>query len=141
MLMHKDAEVVFFLGDGCEEFEALSLEFSDKMYIAVRGNCDHTSVFRSADLLKTEQITLEGHRILATHGDLFSAKYGTAELSRAAKERGCEIVLFGHTHTPCDMYVPGERAHYLFNPGSIREGSFGILMLSNYVLFSVGMLR
>ena len=57
-------------------------------------------------------------------------------LAAAARERGADIALFGHTHLRLERYLPperdGERPLWLFNPGSIsrpREGrpSYGII--------------
>ena len=134
---HRDCDVVFFLGDGCAELESVSHDFPEKMFIAVRGNCDVTMVFRNSMLQKTEEISLMGHKILLTHGDLFGAKSGTYALSALSASRGADVILFGHTHVPCDKYVGGEHPHYLFNPGSIRDGSFGILTLDEMVSFAV----
>ena len=74
--------------------------------------------------------------VLATHGDLYGVKYGDSGVLRLAESRGADIVLFGHTHTPFEKYVPTEEGGvYLFNPGSIEPpsyhggGSYGIIHL------------
>lgn len=130
---------VLFLGDGLGDFEDGS--FGMSRTLAVCGNCDR--LFYAGE--PTEQILeVEGHRILLTHGHLFGAKSGTGALVRATYERNCDIVLFGHTHEPYLETIPaGEsplaRTLYLFNPGSLREGSFGTLTLrGENVLFSHG---
>ncbi len=129
---HRDAEVVFFLGDGLADM--LYLKEADRnvgrcrMYLPVRGNCDHSYLIPDSDVKKTDEIELLGKRIVYTHGDLYNAKYGDTALLYLAKERGADILLFGHTHSQYERYEDGV---YLFNPGSIREGCFGILTIEN----------
>ncbi len=133
-----DAEVVFFLGDGISDAEAVALGDSCRMWIAVRGNCDLSAIFRDRILNKTEEITLEGKKIMLTHGDSYGVKGGLEGLKLAARSRGADIVLFGHTHLPHESYCDGL---YLFNPGSISrpQYSFGILTVTeNTVLLSHG---
>ena len=144
--LHRDAEVVFFLGDGLSDFD--SVEYSEsqrfalsRMWISVRGNCDFSGVFRGMPVQKTDEITLLGRKIVLTHGDLYGVKQGTEGVCRLALEKNADIVLFGHTHMPYEEYCPGEKPFYLFNPGSSAPPSysFGILTLdSKCVLFSHG---
>ena len=141
LLIHSDAEVVFFLGDGLSDAEMLASEFPDKAWIAVRGNCDTQSFFRGAEVKKTESINLSGFRIILTHGDLFSVKYTTGAICALAKRENADVVLFGHTHMPYEEYVPGEHPFYLFNPGSASlsgGASYGILMLDTVPFLSHG---
>lgn len=136
--MHPDADVVFFLGDGLSDADAVS-SFDDKrMWIAVRGNCDFRAFFHGREVPKTDEIVLEGKRIVFTHGDIYDVKWGLEKLKSLALSRKADIVLFGHTHLPYEEYVGGEIPFYLFNPGSASE-SYGILMLNDKtVLFSHG---
>ena len=124
--LHKDAEVIFFLGDGLSDAEIVASRFKDKAWLFVRGNCDYSSVAFGATAEKTSSITLEGKRIVFTHGDLYGVKYGEDGLLRLAESRSGDIVLFGHTHIPFERYVPTEESGiYLFNPGSIGAPGFG----------------
>ena len=126
---------VFFLGDGLRDLDEDDL--GGAMLAAVCGNCD----WSLTPFSRTETVTeLEGHRILATHGHLFGVKGGLGALIARAAEVDADIVLFGHTHRPHAEVIPagsviGERQlsrpMLLFNPGSLREGSFGILTLQN----------
>ena len=144
--LHPDAEVVFFLGDGLADAESLAEKYTDKAWLMVRGNCDYSSVSLGRAVEKTEAITLMGKRIVYTHGDLYGVKYGEEGLIRLAESRGADIVLFGHTHTPFEKYVPREKGGvYLFNPGSIqapaydRGGSYGVIDITESgVCFSHG---
>ena len=135
---HSDAEVVFFLGDGLSDADTLAFFDNKRMWIAVRGNCDFHNMFCGKEVAKTEQITLMGKKIVATHGDLYQVKYGLENLKSLALMHKADIVLFGHTHSPHEEYVSGEHPFYLFNPGAASR-SYGILTLTEKtVLFSHG---
>ncbi|MBQ7660534.1 MAG: YfcE family phosphodiesterase [Clostridia bacterium] len=137
---HPSCKTVFFLGDGVSAFVRLCEKFPDRAYFAVCGNCDF-----SIDGADTRESVLEicGHRIFLTHGDAYGVKGGVGGLIAAARARGADIALFGHTHRRHEEYV-SEYGLYLFNPGSIgaaRDGaySYGILTLDEKnVLFSFG---
>jgi putative phosphoesterase len=132
--MHRDAEVVFFLGDGLSDVHYIMQDFPAVAWIAVRGNCDFTASFGSCVAEKIERITLQDTKIVLTHGDLYNAKYTTDRLKYLALSEGADVLLFGHTHTPYEEYVSdGEHPFYLFNPGSISasSGSYGILTLGH----------
>ncbi len=140
---HPDAEVIFFLGDGISDAEAVAELDSFRMWVAVRGNCDFSGIFKNSQIKKTEEIELLGKKIFLTHGDLYNVKYGTDRLEYAAEERGADIVLFGHTHIPEERYVSVGHPFYLFNPGSISSPSYsyGIITLTeNSILLSHGKL-
>ena len=132
LYMHKDAEVVFFLGDGLYELEDVYYKFPGQKFFAVKGNCDYTYITMGEAATKTAEIEILGKRIVYTHGDLYGAKYGSAGLESLARERGADVVLYGHTHTPaCEYFSEYEKPFYLFNPGSVggRDGSYGIITL------------
>ena len=98
------------------------------MTYEVRGNCDYDKSV-PADRL----ITLGGLLIFMTHGDGYQVKLTTGPLRRAAAQRGADLVLFGHTHSPYYAYTDGI---YLFNPGSIsspRVGrpTYGLLVIED----------
>ena len=132
---HRDAQAVFFLGDGLTDAEYHAASDTERAWIAVRGNCDFTSSFRSSPALKVDGITLEGYKFVLTHGDAYGVKSSLYGLMELAEEREADVVLFGHTHSPLlELRTIGERAVYFFNPGSIKEGylnpsSYGIIEL------------
>lgn len=142
LLMHRDTEVVFFLGDGLSDLFSLKYDFPNVAFFPVRGNCDYQSVF--SDIPKTQTVNLMNKKIAITHGDLYGVKGGVGNLlSLAAKER-LDLVLFGHTHTPLEYYY-SDGAVYLFNPGSISASyggrSYGIITLTERdILLSHGRL-
>lgn len=144
--MHPDAEVVFFLGDGLSDAEALAYGDMSRIWIAVKGNCDGSCVFRSTMVGATDSITLLGHKIVLTHGHYYGAKAGFDGLLALAEREGADIVLFGHTHIPCEKYFSDfEKPIRLYNPGSIAFDceSFGVLDLNEGIepMFFVGTLR
>lgn len=141
LLLHKDAEVVFFLGDGISSVRAIAESDSGRAWIMVKGNCDFSSFLSNGEEKKTEEITLLGKKIIATHGDAYFVKNTLENLKNLARVRLADIVLFGHTHVPYTEYVSEDRPFYLFNPGSISRPSYsyGILTLKeNVVFFSHG---
>ena len=142
--MHRDAEVVFFLGDGLSDFEEIIRDKS-RAYFAVRGNCDSSALLGDIMVKKTDSITILGHRIFLTHGDLYGVKYGLDGISKLAVDHSADIVLFGHTHQPLEKYIStDDGGYYLFNPGSIGGGfgvkpSYGVINITEQgVLLSHG---
>ena len=140
---HADAEVILFLGDGLGDLDRLEVGVG-QCVLAVRGNCDLHSSWRGVRVPRLDTLSLCGHRILFTHGDAFSVKYGTDALVAEAVAREADIVLCGHTHVPTERYLTvGERSLWLFNPGTVGYGgracTYGILTLTEQtVLFSHG---
>ena len=117
---HTDAQVVFFLGDGLSEAEALVPMFPDRAFLFVRGNCDLAPL---SAVEETDAVTLEGVRIVFTHGHKYGVKYDLYNLQQAARQWQADVVLFGHTHTPYEAY---EEGMYFLNPGSLGyEESYG----------------
>lgn len=77
----------------------------------VMGNNDFFS-----DLPRQEEIVLAGRKILVTHGHYYGVSMGISELVDAAKESGCEVAFYGHTHLPM---VEEENGVLAVNPGSL----------------------
>ena len=112
-----DSSTVFFLGDVTADIEDIMHEYPNKTFNIVSGNCDFFSIYPSAGIAN-----VGGHNIFYTHGHTLSVKYGTERLIAAAKEKNCDIALYGHTHISKILYEDGV---YLVNPGSCsspREG-------------------
>lgn len=144
--LHPDAEVVFFLGDGLSDLE-LFINDKTKVFLAVRGNCDSSALLGESFVKKTDSITIEGHRIVFTHGDLYGAKYGLDGLKKLASDSSADLVLSGHTHQPMEKYIPtDDGGYYLFNPGSLAGGygvkpSYGVIsIVSGEIVLSHGTL-
>lgn len=121
VLVQSKAEVIIHCGDGEEQAEMIRHDFPEKAVYSVRGNCDWGSSLPTEEILN-----LEGKRIMFTHGHLYQVKWGYDEIKRSAREKGVDILLFGHTHIPYNVYEDGM---YVMNPGSIHGymGSYGII--------------
>ena len=109
-------DVILHLGDYCRDTAPLEREFSDIPLYAVRGNGDLGSREEA-----TLFLTLGGTRFFLTHGHLYGVKSGLSALIEAARERGADAVLFGHTHK---SYMDYHRGMYVINPGA--TGSYGV---------------
>ncbi|MBQ9037418.1 MAG: YfcE family phosphodiesterase [Erysipelotrichaceae bacterium] len=84
--------------------------------IFVSGNCDY-----DPDLPKFAVVDFGKLKIYMTHGDRIYDRDKT--LAKWAKEKGCQIVVHGHTHCQTDITVDGIR---ILNPGSLsvnRDGT------------------
>jgi putative phosphoesterase len=121
-----------FLGDGARDIEDGIPKGCELLSVA--GNCDvWTSLFDDAgNEIPDERLEfIGGLRIFMTHGHKYSAKSTTALLISRARELDADIVLFGHTHEPVFREIPADERHskplLVFNPGSLRQGSFGLL--------------
>lgn len=86
---HPDCDMLIHAGDGYDDVgpsDAPSL-------IRVPGNCD-----RSVDADDHVVFEAEGIKILVTHGNLQRVSYGYSKLTAMAKDLGCGVAIFGHTH-------------------------------------------
>lgn len=112
-----EARHIFFLGDVLEDIEDYPLLYPEKTFHTVSGNCDYFSNVSSVGT-----VTLEGKKILYTHGHNFYVKGGVGPLINAARQNTCDIVLYGHTHVPQILY---ENGLYVVNPGSCAQSRNG----------------
>lgn len=141
--MHPECKIVIFLGDGARHIDTLREHNRDAAFVAVRGNCD-----TFLDGVDETELTLDicSHRIFLCHGHTRMVKGGKGALLKGAKEKNCDIALYGHTHIAHEEY-DSESGIYMFNPGSIGESrdgryTYGLLSLDEKnVLFSIGEVR
>lgn len=77
----------------------------------VAGNNDFFSY-----LPAEKEIRIGKYRVFMTHGHAYGVSRGTSALRQAAKTRGVDIVMFGHTHRP---YLDLEGKLKVINPGSL----------------------
>ncbi len=125
-------DVVLFLGDGISDFDKLQKSnMTSARMLSVKGNCDFF------DGTPEERIfDLDGFRVLMLHGHGKSVKHGTSVLEYYAREKGVDLVLYGHTHARDIRRIDGEKPFYIFNPGSI--GAPGYLSPSFGYIETVG---
>ena len=118
-----EAKVVFHLGDGAREAEAMAAAFPNRTFYIARGNGDW-GVGSGAVEAGLELVA--GRRLFYTHGHRYEVKLGLTRVVYAARERGADVLLFGHTHQPLVDYEDGL---HLLNPGSLTygEGTYGVI--------------
>ena len=134
--MHRNADCLVFCGDGVNDLDHVT-DFNGAV-CAVEGNCDTFYTINSYDRFRT--FDADGLRVGVTHGDQIGVKLGDGYAFKFAVENKLDILIYGHTHVPLERTVPhGEGYVYLFNPGSLMEGSFGLIQIKNgRVLMSHG---
>lgn len=115
-------DYVIHLGDIEEDARLLSTEYPQLAVASVPGNCDG---FIFSPLQKL--VTYEDVRILMSHGHIWHVKSGYGAAIAAARKCDAHVLLFGHTHVP---YCQQEDGLWVLNPGSIRDGSYGIITIS-----------
>lgn len=105
---YKDIDYFFHCGDS-----DLSQSDMPGWYVVYGNNDQYFSELKGEIIVE-----VEGHKFLIVHGHkhgVFLNYYdGLIEL---AKEKGCDVVCFGHLHWYIDTYEDGVR---ILNPGSIR---------------------
>lgn len=79
---------------------------------AVAGNCDG-----SVGLPREKEIQIGSLRALIAHGDRYGVRSGSGYIRSEAERRGCQLVMYGHTHVPVLEQYPGMT---VLNPGSIN---------------------
>ena len=94
------AAAVFFLGDCAGDIEDLQYIFPEKRFYILSGNCDYFSTYPSSDME-----TVAEKKIFYTHGHTLSVKYGVGNLIKTARQNGCDIALYGHTHISNILYA------------------------------------
>ena len=102
-------DFVVHLGDGSADLIAYARSAPEK-FLIVKGNCDPSC---GADELVIEE---EGVRILCCHGHKYGVKGSLGRLAAHAKERGCTVALYGHTHRAAIEETDGVLC---VNPGSL----------------------
>lgn len=120
-------DMILHAGDHISDAKELCRMFPEIEFEYVPGNCDF-----SAD---EQEVVIEadGKKIFLTHGHGYSVKYDDtySELLKRAEDLGCDCAVFGHTHKSlCD---PRKKV-LLLNPGSIKNGTYGVIEIENGVL-------
>lgn len=121
---HEDIKDIFFLGDGIDHVDDLSVFFPDRKFYTVAGNCDFSSMRPFVN-----SVCLCGKQILFTHGHPYNVKWGLGRLKADAKAKGVSLALYGHTHTAKVEYEDGI---YYVNPGAVSGSpvSYAVIDLS-----------
>lgn len=125
-----DFDALIHLGDIERDVRYIEKKYPQIPVYSVRGNNEPCSSLSSPN---EAVIELCGVKIYMCHGHLKNVRRGIDSLTETAKELGCRVALYGHTHIPCDTVSDGI---LVFNPGSCsqpRNGapSFGVLEIEN----------
>ena len=120
-----ECDYIIHLGDTSEDGAYIRSNYGNKTYV-LNGNCDGCK-------FGEDEITLEidGVKIFATHGHLYGVKSGTARLAAKAKELGCAVALYGHTHSAREDMIDGV---LVLNPGCMakyRQGSYCYMVIND----------
>lgn len=109
---------VVHLGDTMEDAQAIAQEYPQLRFHMVPGNCDRRGISQSLpDILC---YNVGGVMLYMTHGHRHGVKSGTECLLAAAREKGAQAVLFGHTHRA--VCRKEEDGLWVINPGSCGMG-------------------
>lgn len=123
-----DADAFIHLSDGEHEFNDVRNLHPEKSFLFVKGNCDF------ADNKTIRIANAKGIKILCVHGHEHHVHQGLDTLVAVAKQNGCKIALYGHTHLYRTELIDGI---YVMNPGSIdsprdkRPPSYGIITIDD----------
>ena len=120
----QDTDLFLHLGDVEEDVRKIQALYPSLSIRSVRGNCDFGSKSKPVDIVEVGCA-----RILFCHGHTMFVSAGTEYLENAAREAGCNVALYGHTHV---SYCRDKDGLYVMNPGSPsspRDGkaSYGII--------------
>ena len=102
-----EAGLFLHLGDGAREIDDLLALYPGLPLEAVRGNCDFASRWPVTHVTLAEDV-----KIFLCHGYTFRS---VDEITAQARNNGCRIALYGHTHRGETHYDEGI---YVMNPGS-----------------------
>ena len=122
-------DVLIHCGDKYRDADKFAESLGINTVYRVPGNCDIAP--GDMPLILTE--TIEGRKIIITHGHLYGVKAGMDDIKDYAKEAGADIVLYGHTHCAHNEIIDNI---LFFNPGSTispkcGDESFGIIEISD----------
>lgn len=77
----------------------------------VMGNNDFFS-----DLPREDEFMIAGRKVWVTHGHNYYVSLGNETIKEIARQRGMDIVMYGHTHRPL---IEEESDLTIINPGSL----------------------
>lgn len=112
-------------GDGMADAALLESIYGGTV-LKVAGNCDPASS-EPREIVTT----IEGKRLLITHGDAYRVKSGLHRLLVHGRKLGVDLILYGHTHIAMAEKVEGIM---LVNPGTLckqsTEHSYAIVYIT-----------
>lgn len=106
-------DYIIHLGDGAADMREISSAYPEKTYL-LRGNCDFSGGAEEC------VIEAEGVSLFCCHGHRYGVKGGLSRLVGRAKELGCAVALYGHTHAAA---IEERDGVLCVNPGAIGSYS------------------
>ena len=125
-----EVDAFVHLGDGIREFLDVMEEKDCDNYYFIAGNHEDGTIYSQSPDYKI--ITVDGHRILITHGSKYENKLDLLGVAHIATMNNAEIALCGHTHVAADEMIHGVR---VINPGALRYWRDGF---PRYAILSIG---
>ena len=119
LIEHYQCEIngVWHLGDLSSDMASLSAAYYPRYphlaFAGINGNCDYDPTVPEERLFRIEDC-----KVFMTHGHRYMIRYSTDFLAEAAREKGANIVLYGHSHIPL---LKEEGGLMILNPGSLSE--------------------
>ena len=100
----------------------------------VRGNNDYFS-----DLNMFEIVEFGKYRIFVAHGHIHGVHWDDKEIVEEARENGCNVAMYGHTHRPVLRQAVSEDGITVLNPGSLtyprqdgRKPSYAVMEIDRF---------
>ena len=106
----KDIDMLLHLGDVENDDDYIEAVMDCPVHI-VAGNNDYFSY-----LPREKEIQIGKYKVFMTHGHNYYVSMNTERLRQAARQRGADIVMYGHTHRP---KVDASEDVIVVNPGSL----------------------
>ena len=108
----KPFDLFLHAGDVCGGEERIAGMVPAEIHM-VRGNCDYACNLKMEDVFRKENL-----KFILLHGHPFLGGGDVLNLFYAGKAKGCDVVVFGHTHQPL---IVKEDGVILMNPGSLSR--------------------
>lgn len=109
--LFSENDYIIHLGDGSSDLREVASLYPEKTRIC-QGNCDFS--YGEEELILEE----EDVRVFCCHGHKYGVKSRLDRLAARAKEQGCAIALYGHTHRAAAEEVNGVLC---INPGALAS--------------------
>ena len=107
-----ESDLIIHLGDTSADGNYIAAKYPDKTYV-INGNCDLQKLGSDEEIIQVEDV-----KIFACHGHRYSVKTTLAKIAERAKNLGCKLALYGHTHIMREDEIVGIT---VVNPGSISR--------------------
>lgn len=119
-------ELLLHAGDFIKDAEKLEERLNIKVE-AVVGNCDYPRTSPEERIIEVDNC-----RIYMTHGHIFEPHDFFNDIMKRSKEKGANLVVFGHTHLATSFE---EEGIFFLNPGSIsmprmKGPTYGIIEIN-----------